>query len=70
MRYFAIPQRTIYLSKKQLLLEMYEYYKYWMERTFNGESFEVFDTLDGRGLGIRATKLFFNIGVTWICRNY
>ena len=29
-----------------------------MERTFNGESFEVFDTLDGRrGLGIRATKL-------------
>ena len=46
-----------------------------MERTFNGESFEVFDTLDGRGLGIRATKLislvfFINIGVTWICRSY
>ncbi len=50
MRYFAITQRTIYLE--EAAFEMYEYYKYWMERTFNGESFEVFDTLDGRGLGI------------------
>ena len=45
------------LSVEEAAFEMYEYYKYWMERTFNGESFEVFDTLDGRGLGIRATKL-------------
>ena len=40
------------LSVEEAAFEMYEYYKYWMERTFNGESFEVFDTLDGRGLGI------------------
>jgi hypothetical protein len=45
------------LSVEEAAFEMYEYYKYWMERTFNGESFEVFDTLDGRGLGIRATRL-------------
>ena len=45
------------LSVEESAFEMYVYNKYWRERTFNGESFEVFDTLDGRGLGIRATKL-------------
>ena len=32
------------LSVEEAAFEMYEYYKYWMERTFNGESFEVFET--------------------------
>ena len=35
------------LSVEKAAFEMYEHYKYWMERTFNEESFEVFDTLDG-----------------------
>jgi hypothetical protein len=50
MKFFAIhPPANDFLSVEEFAFEMYEYYKYWMERTFNGESFEVFDTLDGRG---------------------
>ena len=30
---------------EEAAFEIYEYYKkYWIDRTFNGESFEVFDT--------------------------
>ena len=44
------------LSVEEASYEMYVYFKYWVD-VLNGESFEVFDTIDGRGLGIRATKL-------------
>ena len=45
------------LSIEEAACEMYEYYKFWVDCTLHGESFEVYDTIDGRGLGIRATKL-------------
>ena len=66
---FCHPPANDFLSVEESAFEMYEYYKDWMERTFNGESFEVFDTLDGRGLGIRATRLI-SLGSFWICRSY
>ena len=45
------------LSIEEAMFEMKAYFKYWVDCTLNGESFDVFDTEDGRGLGIRATKL-------------
>ena len=45
------------LSFEEAACEMYEYYKFWVVFTLQGESLEVYDATDGRGLGIRATKL-------------
>ena len=58
MKSFASHQRTSYLSKKLPVKCMSKYYKFWVDCTLHGESFEVYyDIIDGRGLGIRATKL-------------
>jgi len=53
---FCHPQENE-LSVEEAAYEMQAYFKYFVDCTLNSDSFEVFDTEDGRGLGIRATKL-------------
>ena len=53
---FCHPQENE-LSVEEAAHEMQAYFKYYVDCTLNSDSFEVFDTEDGRGLGIRATKL-------------
>ena len=51
------PEKNELSVEEAACCEMYEYYKIWVDFTLHGESFEVCGTTDGRGLGIRATKL-------------
>jgi hypothetical protein len=43
------------LSVEEAAFEMEAFFQYWVDCTLIGESFEVFETTDGRGLGIRAS---------------
>ena len=53
---FCHPQEKE-LSVEEAAYEMEAYFKYFVDCILNSDSFKVFDTEDGRGLGIRATKL-------------
>ena len=53
---FPPPENELLSVEEKAACEMYEYYKFWVDCNLHGESFEVYDTTDGRGLGIWATK--------------
>ena len=54
---FPPPENELLSVEEKAACEMYEYYKFWVDCNLHGESFEAYDTTDGRGLRIRATKL-------------
>ncbi len=53
---FPPPENELLSVEEKAACEMYEYYKFWVDCNLHGESFEVYDTTDGRGLGIWPTK--------------